>query len=259
MATSTTTDTTTDPKAETEARVSKLTPEQMLTRLTEATTEADASKGAKADSVEAKMAKAARTLLTVPDAFGAPIPAGVSKWLTEATTLSPEGFDRMEGDLLASILSSLSGVPETFRPKGFDKVADKVAEAVDAWNATRPGRRSGSGSGESTTPASQKLATFGIGSVKLTMTSDKLPEPRVVQHGSTWSSLSAEINKVAKVIDGKADAAPGSYSYQDVDTAAGPAWRAFVDKVKADPKAKASFSVKLGKGTLKVDAEGVPA
>lgn len=245
-------------KAEAEARISAMTPEAMLAELVTATTAAAEAKGTKADAPEARMAKAARLLLTTPDVFGAPIPAGVNKWLESASTLSADAFDRLEGDLLSSILSSLAGVPESFRPKGFDKVADKVAEAVENWNATRPGRRSG-GTGESTTPESQKLSTFGIGSIRLTMSGPNLAEPKVVEHGSTWSSLSAEINKVAKVVDGRESAAPGEYSYQKVDPKAGPAWRAYVDAVKADPKATATLSIKLAKGTLTVKAEGIPA
>lgn len=231
--------------------------------LSEFTEQVDASEKArenKSDSPEVKLARAARQVIQLAPEAAPTMPSEeVSAWLNSLSALSVDAFDRTQGDLLGSRIDALLKLDPEDAPASFASIADDARSALTRWLATKPGRRSGNGSGESTKESNpnQWLDTFGIDKVELTMTSDALDAPVSIAHGSTWSSLSDQINRVSKVIDGMEDAPPRTYSYGIVDPSARVAWRAFVADVKQNPNAHSEFNITLGKGTLHVVAQGV--
>lgn len=106
-------------------------------------------------------------------------------------------FDAEEGNKMADAIKSLLGIDEDYRPAGFD--ADKAEALVTRWKAAT-GRR-GRGNGGGSIPESQKVPC----PIKVVFDypegTDIDLKPEIV-HASSWSSVSNEITKRARLIDG---------------------------------------------------------
>lgn len=138
------------------------------------------------------------------------------------TTVEGGTFDKAEGDDTATKIAGLIAAGEDFQPNGFD--AERAEALIQRWKAAS-GRRA-RGTGGSTTPPSAQVPV----PVKVTFTypdGADLKLKNVIQHGSTWSSVSAEITKRAMAIDGLERGA----SYTRPATAQ-EEWRAAVKSIK---------------------------
>lgn len=113
------------------------------------------------------------------------------------TTVEGGTFDKAEGDDMATKVAGLIAAGEEYQPNGFDTA--RAEELLTRWKASS-GRRA-RGTGESSTPPSQLVPC----PVRVTFTypegTDISLKP-VIQHNSSWSSVSAEITKRAMAIDG---------------------------------------------------------
>ena len=214
----------------------------LVTTLAEQAEAAEAAKAAKVDSPEVKMARAARVILST---FPEEVPEVPGLFLTSLATASPEGFVRTEGDTIADRLAKLLAIDPEDAPASFAKVAEDARAAVDAWRATKPGRRASNGTGEGSTPESQMLSTYGIDAVTITLSMPEGDADRTITHRTHWSSLSNEINKAFKVWQGAAEDAPG-FSYGKSDPEARKAWREAVDAMRAGEVGPFTFTITDG-------------
>ena len=221
----------------------------LVTTLAEQAEAAEAAKAAKSDAPEVKAARAARTLLSVlPEIDAATFPGdreSVESILSAFSQFSPEGFDRTEGDSIADRLAKMLALDPEDAPASFANVAEDARAAVDAWRATKPGRRASNGTGEGSTPESQMLSTYGIDAVTITLSMPEGDADRTITHRTHWSSLSNEINKAFKVWQGAAEDAPG-FSYGKSDPEARKAWREAVDAMRAGEVGPFTFTITDG-------------
>lgn len=228
---------------------------------------ATTAKAQSADSVEVKASRAASTLSALIGTEGFPTIGEAEEveafadTLKRVMALGPSAFDRSDGDALAKRVATMLALDPEDAPDAFKPVADAAKLAVDAWNESAPrrgGRPAGS-SGESTTPASQKLSTNNLKSVRVTMTR---PDGvvKTIEHGSTWSSLSDQINRVFKDVIGKSDVNDGSVSYGKSDPSARDAWRKATKALKSGDMGPHAFDIDTGAtGKINVSLEGVSA
>lgn len=131
--------------------------------------------------------------------------------------------DTTEGEKVFATVSGLLAADEDYRPVGFD--AEVASDLVERWGkATRRTRGSGGGS----TPPSQMLPC----PVRVTFTYPEGAETSlksVIEHSSTWSSVSAEITKRAMALSGLERG-----DDYDRPEAAKVAWREAVQSIKND-------------------------
>ena len=217
----------------------------LVTTLAEQAEAAEAAKAAKSDAPEVKAARAARSLSALLPEIGYPVPDVMAAALTDLSAMSPDAFDRTEGDSIADRLAKMLALDPEDAPASFANVAEDARAAVDAWRSTKPGRRASNGTGEGSTPESQLLSTYGIDAVTIVLTMPEDAPDRTVTHRTHWSSLSNEINKAFKVWQGAAEDAPG-YSYGKSDPSAREAWRAAVDAMRAGEVGPFVFTIEDG-------------
>lgn len=213
---------------------------------------AEAFKAAASDSAPRKAARLSKslteTLASIEgiDEVKEAVTAALAGLGTALTGVEGGTFDKAEGDEQARKILGLIAAGEEFQPTGFDEA--RATDLLDRWKAAS-GRRA-RGTGESTTPPSQMVPV----PVRVTFTYPDgvdLSLRDVIQHDSTWSSVSAEITKRAMAIDGLERGA----DYTRPETARDE-WRAAVKSIK-DGGAGGTVNVETQHGTMVAVVEAV--
>lgn len=179
---------------------------------------AEAAKEAAGGSPERKAAREATSLADYLTGTDTEENGILATFLTDLvgnlTGETADLFDKTDGQKMADAIGTLLALDEDYRPAGFD--ADKATDLLARWKGAT-GRR---GNGGGSIPESQKVPC----PIKVTFTypeGSDVDLANEITHSSSWSSVSNEISKRARAIDG-IDANAG---YKRPESAA-TAWKA---------------------------------
>jgi hypothetical protein len=220
----------------------------LLDTLTTSVESVEEAKSKATDSPEAKAARQARSLLSsLAEVDGVDLDA-LKAQLAPVMAHAPSTIDFSEGEAVARRLSALLSLDPEDRPASFAAIADDASSALDRWRSLTMRRRSSGGGGNASTPPSQLLRTFGIKSVRITLTRPD-GASSTVEHSTHFSSLTDQITKVVKSVLGAEDVTDGSISFGKVDPTAREAWRAAKEAMRAGEVGPFTFSVNTGPDT----------